>query len=303
VGVLDTSLSPQRLVPGVVVSSTAPCANQAAAYYALCATTVSSSSGVVGFQIGGIFGGRTQPGSWILNVTSVLVDSQNRLVAGSVSSRLYKINLAPVALTIDVPSGVSVAVDGATQPPGSVSLGVSLGPHNLTLPQVVNMSQSTRLRFDHWADGSQSPFRQITVTSDTLLRADYTTQNMLTLVDVQGNGTVLNWYDANSNATFSTTQYQKMSGVVAEFVPRLVLQGWYENGQLITTSPTGTIPMDKPHTLTAVWRTDVSEQWEVALGILTIAIITILLMSRRNRKVPDRNQLKRTRASGRVHSP
>ena len=94
-----------------------------------------------------------------------------------------------------------------------------------------------------------------------------------------------------------------MSGVVAEFVPRLVLQGWYEHGQLVTTSPTGTIPMDKPHTLTAVWRTDVSEQWEVVLGILTIAIITILLMRRRNRKVLDRNQLKRTRASGKVHSP
>jgi len=300
VGVLDTGLSPQRLVSGVVISSTTPCENQAVAS-AYCTMTVSSPSGdiIVRFQIGGIFGDRQRPGSWVLNVTSALIDKQNRLVAGSTSSRLFKINLEPVALTIYAPPEVSVMIDGMLQPAGSVSLGVSLGSLNITLPQLVNVSQSTRLRFDHWSDGSLSPFRTITVTGNTSLKADYATQNMLTLINVQGNTTVANWYDANSNATFSTTQHQEASGMFAELAPRLVLQGWYEDGRLVTTSPSGVISMDKPHKLTAVWRTDFSEPWEVVLGILTVVIITILVVERRNRKSLDPSPSKRTRS----HSP
>lgn len=114
VGVLDADLSPQRIVPGIVVSSTSLCGNQGqAGPSALCAITVSKSSGVVQivFQVGGIFGGRRQPGVWDLNVTSVLIDHQNDLVAGSVSSRSFKIHLDTTALNVDVPSDAIVSMD------------------------------------------------------------------------------------------------------------------------------------------------------------------------------------------------
>ncbi|HXZ90751.1 MAG TPA: hypothetical protein VEG61_06795 [Candidatus Dormibacteraeota bacterium] len=293
VGILDTAMTPARIVPGVVVSSTDPCVSQSATG-ALCAITVSKSSGIerIYFQVGGIFGGRRHPGVWELNVTSVLIDHQGNLVAGSVSSRLFKINLTPVALNVDVPSNVAVSVDGVLQPAGPVSIGVALGGHNVTVPQLVNVSQSTRLRFDHWSDGYPSPLRSILVTNPTTLQADYLTQNLLTLIGGQGNATVSSWYDANKNATFSAAQSEPMSGALGV---RLLFQGWYENGQLLTNSLAGTISMDKPHTLTALWRVDYSIPAAIMLGIIAVLIIAYLLVQRRNRTTTARRGSKRRR--------
>ena len=295
VGILDNALSPATIVPGAVISSTDPCINEPT-MAAVCAITVPKSSGVemINFQIGGIFGGRRMPGSWDLNATSVLRDSQGNLVPGSVSSKLFKVNLIPVALNLNVPSNVSVSVDGVQEPPGTVSVGVALGQHNLTVPQLVNISQSTRLKFDHWSDGYPSPVRTIVVTNSTTLQADYVTQNLLTLVGVGGNATVSNWYDADNNATFATNQYEQMPGSLGALGVRISFQGWFENGQLVTNSPEGTISMNQPHTLTAIWHADYSIPAVVALGIIAVAVIIFLLVQRRNR-MPHRRRSKRRR--------
>ena len=277
VGVLDAGLSPQRIVPGVVAASTDPCGNQPGAS-ALCAITVPNSSGSVEitFQVGGIFGGREQPGMWNLNVTSLLIDPRNSLVPGSVSTRLLKIDLIPLTLKVNVPSIVAVSVDGVLQPVGSTSVEVALGEHNITVPPSVVVSNFTRLKFDHWADGYSSGFRTVVVTNSTTLQADYVTQNLLTLVGVQGKAVVSTWYDSNSNATFSTSRYEPAAGVVGELGGRLSFQGWYENGELLTDSPTGTISMDTPHTLTAVWHGDYSVPIVATLVILAAAAVTLL---------------------------
>ena len=98
VGILDANTSPERIMPGVVVFSTDPCINQPGAS-ALCTIAIASSSGVVkiDFQIGGIFDSGEQPKVWNLNVTSLLIDHQNNLIPGSVSSKLLKINLTHAA--------------------------------------------------------------------------------------------------------------------------------------------------------------------------------------------------------------
>ena len=298
VGILDTAVSPARIVPGVVVSSTDPCVDQLGPS-AVCAITVPKPSGVVriSFRIGGIFGGRREPGSWGLNVTSLLVDRQNNLVPGSTSSKLLTIDLIPVVLNVNVPSSVAVVVDGVPQPAGSASVGVALGQHNITVPQFANVSRSTRLRFDHWSDGYQSPLRSIVVTDSTTLQADYVTQNLLTLIGVQGNGAIPSWYDSDKNATFSTNQYAPTSGVLGALGVRLLFQGWYENGQPLTNSPTGTISMNKPHTLTALWQLDYSIPAAIVTGIFSVAIIIFLFVQRRNRTVTARSD------SRAVHRP
>jgi len=98
VGILDAGSSPERIVPGVVVFSTGTCINEAGAS-ALCTIAIAKPSGVVNvdFQIGGIFDGEGEPKLWHLNVTSLLIDSQNNLVPGSVSSKLFKIDLTQIA--------------------------------------------------------------------------------------------------------------------------------------------------------------------------------------------------------------
>ena len=98
VGILDANTSPERIVPGGVVFSTDPCINQPGAV-ALCTIAIAKSSGVVkiDFQIGGIFDGGGQPNAWNLNVTSLLIGTQNNLIPGSVSSKLLKIDLTQAA--------------------------------------------------------------------------------------------------------------------------------------------------------------------------------------------------------------
>jgi hypothetical protein len=98
VGIRDASSSPERTVPGVVVFSTDPCINQPGVT-ALCTIAIAKSSGIVkiDFQIGGIFDSGGQPKVWNLNVTSLLIDPRNKLIPGSMSSKLFKIDLTQVA--------------------------------------------------------------------------------------------------------------------------------------------------------------------------------------------------------------
>jgi hypothetical protein len=298
-GILDAGSTPQHIVPGVVISSSDPCVNQPQ-LAALCGITTRGASGVerIDFQIGGIFGGRTEPGTWELNVTSLLVDAQNNLVPGSVSSKLVGIRLTPVALNVTVPPSVVVSVDNVQQPPGPAVVGVSLGQHNLTVPMIVQENASTRLRFDHWSDGYSTPSRSITVTNTTSLEAVFVTQNLLTLIGIQQNATLTGWYDADTNATFSANQSEPNTGWLGAIGGKLSFQGWYENGQLLTNSPTGTIAMDKPRTLTAVWKADYTLPSTVILMIIVAVIVAFLVLRRRKKPSPRR----RRRKSGRKHS-
>jgi hypothetical protein len=295
VGILDAGMLPERIVPGIVISSSDPCINQPEPA-AICAITTQKASGVerINFQIGGIFGGKREPGTWNLNITSAIIDPQNNLISGSASSKLFEIALIPVALSVIVPSPVVVTIDGLQQPPGPASVGVTLGQHNITLPMLVQIGPSTRLRFDHWSDGYTAAFRTIVVTNTASLQGIYVTENLLTLIDTEQNATGSGWYNATTNATFSATQYQTLTGLLGAIGGRLSFQGWYENGQLLTNSPTGTVAMDKPHTLTAVWRVDYSTPATIALGV-TAAILVILLVLHRRNKAPPRRRRSKSR--------
>jgi hypothetical protein len=296
VAILEAGLSPGRIVAGIVVSSTDPCVNQPEPA-ALCIVTTRTASGVerIDFRIGGIFGGKRGPGRWDLNITSVLIDSQHNLVPGSVSSRLFEISLTTVALSVIVPPSVVVSVDGLQQPPGPATVGVALGQHNITLPTLVQTGPSTRLRFDHWSDGYATAFRSIVVTDTTSLQGVYVTENLLTLVDAEQNATGSGWYGAATNATFSVTQYRPLAGLLGAIGGRLSFQGWYENGQLLTHSPTGTIAMDKPHTLAAVWQVDYSTPATIALGLIAALLVIFLVLRRRSERRPRRRRSKRSR--------
>ena len=282
VGILDADLSPERIVPGIVVSSTDPCINQPEPT-ALCAITVPKSSGVerIDFQIGGIFGGRRQVGRWNLNITSALIGPQNSIIPGSVSNELFEINLTSVALNVVVPASVVVSIDGVREAPGSASVGVAMGQHNITVPELVNVTASTRLRFDRWSDGYPTVVRDIVVMNDTTLKVVYVTQNLLTLVGVGENSSIA-WYDADTNATLSVNQNQPLTGVLGAIGGRLTFGGWYESGQLLSSSPTTSITMSKPHTVTAVWQVDYTIPTAVAFAAIAVVVLTFLALRGRN---------------------
>ena len=295
VAVLNAIPSRQTIVPGIVISSTDPCLNQGEVG-AVCVIKLPTVSGVeqIGFQIGGIFGGKRGPGAWVLNITSAIVDGQGNLVSGSASSTLFSIDLTPVTLTVVVPGPVAVSVDGIQQPPGPVEVGVALGENNVTVPPLVQVNASTRLRFDHWSDGSVDAIQTVIVTGNASVEAVYVTQNLLTIIGAGENATGAGWYDANTVATFSTNPYQPITGPLGEVGVKSSFQGWYENTQLITNSPNGTILMDKPHTLTAVWQIDYTIPVGITIGIIAAIVVAYLVVRRRKAK-PARRRRPRAR--------
>lgn len=295
VGILDAGASPQIVVPGIVIASTDPCLNQGE-LAAVCLITIPAASGVehIEFQIGGIFGGKHEPGPWQLNITSAILDAQANLIPHSTSSTIFSIDLTPITLNVVVPGPVVVSVDGVKQAPGPAAVGVALGQHNITVPALVQIDSTTRLRFDHWSDGSVGTIHTVLITGNASVEAAYITQHLLTIVEAGENATGAGWYDADTVATFSVNQYEPMTGPLGEIGAKSSFQGWYENGQLITNSPNGTISMDKPHTLTAVWQIDYTVPGGIILGIV-VAIVIAYLVVRRRKTEPARRPRTRTR--------
>ncbi len=303
VGILSVGVSSQAIVPGIVVTATDPCINQGE-FGALCVIKLPAASGVehIEFQIGGIFGGNSVPGLWQLNMTSVLEDAQGSLIPHSTSSDIFSINLTGITLNVVVPGPVAAFVDGVQQVPGPATVGVGLGQHNITVPALVQVDPTTRLRFDHWSDGTLGTVDTIVVTGNASIEATYVTQHLLTLVGAGENATGAGWYDNNTVATFSTNPYQPITGPLGEIGARSALQGWYENTQLVTNSPNGTISMDKPHSLTAVWQVDYTVPGGITLGILAAFVLAYLVFRRRKTK-PARRPRTRTRRRRRSRRP
>lgn len=295
VGIFDAGAAPQSMVPGLVTASTDPCLNQGE-LGAVCVIKISAASGVehVEFQIGGIFGGKRGSGTWYLNITSALLDGQANVIPHSTSSTIFSIDLAPVTLNVVVPGSVAVSVDGVEQAPGPAAVDVALGQHNITVPALVQVDPRTRLRFDHWSDGSVETIHTVIVTGNVSVEAVYVTQNLLTIVGAGENATGAGWYDADTVATFSVNQYEPVTGLLGAMGARLTFQGWYENGQLITNSPNGTISMDKPHTLTGVWQADYTVPGGIMFGTVVAIVIAYLVVRRRKTK-PARRRRPRTR--------
>ena len=62
----------------------------------------------------------------------------------------------------------------------------------------------------------------------------------------------------------------------------MVFEGWFENGQLKTTSNNATLQMNSPRTLTAEWTTDYTIP--IAITIVLVAAIVVITVAFRRRK-------------------
>jgi hypothetical protein len=316
VGVLDIDSKPQKVVPGIVTTASPDqCTNQPA-LLALCAIKLHSLSGTenLEFKIGGILGGQPRRlGTWNLNLTATLLDSNSVLIAKSASSVPFGVDLSPLSLTVDVPTQVKSTVDGAEQRSGSVTVGVIAGSHNISVPLIAYVDSGKRLRFDRWSDGLTEPNRTVNVRSASRFEAVYAIQYRLTLTGEQGSGTGQGWYDAGSIARFSVPQVESVSGLLGSLGGKLAFQGWYENGKLLANSSSGSVIMTQAHTLTVLWKPDYSIPIAIiAIPIIVVALILALVIRKRahpgkahseiSAPSSTRAQTRRSRASTRIRT-
>lgn len=214
-------------------------------------------------------------------IIAVLFNATGSMIYESESDYEFAITMtSSLALNVRVPSILSVSVDGVPQPEGNVWLNLIPGFHKISIPDTAQLDNVTRLRFERWSDGVDETNRTIQLDHGTTLAAIYTTQYLLRTTSSEGSATGTDWYDEGSNATFSVpSTMMPMNGIMGLLGGEWKFQGWFENGELQTTSTNGSIIMRQPHSLIARWEPD----YMLPVLVFTIAALTMIIASMRTK--------------------
>ena len=184
-----------------------------------------------------------------------------------------------LALNVTVLDTVPVTIDDKQQPPGSVSILLAPGVHTISVPNMTYLDNSTRLVFGGWNDASMQLNRTDNLEVDTVLAAEYIKQYKLTLISPE-NATGAGWYYEGSIVQISVPA-QTSPGLVGILGAKMIFEGWFESGQLKTTSNNATLQMNSPHTLIAEWTTDYTIPIIIVIALVAALVVIVVILRRR----------------------
>jgi hypothetical protein len=235
------------------------------------------SFGVMG--IGAVIGAYSHPGTHHFQAMSALEDSLN-VVKDTISTVDFTVTVTDrVTLTIVAPANVAVSVDTMRQRAGPVELELYPGSYTISTPEIIQLAESSRLKFNNWDDGVANTTRTVTLSDDLVLEAVYVLQYRLD-VKSAANVTGAGWYNKGADARFSAAKEEPMSGLVGILGGKWQFRGWYENDKVITLDLTGQAVMDRPRSITASYSADYS-QLIIETAVLAGIMATVFLLSRR----------------------
>jgi hypothetical protein len=262
--------------------------------YAACFIGAKSTSAVehVGFLLAGY-----RP-TMSMAIIAVLLDETKNLIYTSESDYVFTVTMtATLALRVRLPGSVRVTVDGMTQGEGTVWLNLVPGDHTVSVPEIVQLDNVTRLKFQDWSDGVGQNSRSVSLTHQTLLTAEYVTQYWLNATTSHGKSQGSGWYDDESTAVYSIQSTTvPMENVLCLLGGKWVFQGWYEQGELVTQSRNGTVIMLGAHSIAAHWVPDLAMP-AILFGGIAVILCLIVLVRRGNlvleaQRTPQRRRRK-----------
>lgn len=192
-------------------------------------------------------------------------------------------------VTLDAkPSNAIVTLDGVDYTGGQFpkvftwSIGST---HTLQVNATIEAGKGVRYVFVQWSDGSKDTSRTVTASEAANYTATFKTQYELKVVsdlgDPQGSG----WCDAGSKASFSVTTPQPETGFFGTLGGKVTFQRW--TGDSTDSSPTASVQMEGPKTVTAQWTTDDSQPYMIlgglAAAVLVVIVVAVLMMRRKGR--------------------
>jgi hypothetical protein len=188
-------------------------------------------------------------------------------------------------LMVNVPEDVSVAIDGATYPAGTVQVSLDVGFHTITLPVMVQVNQGTRLLFNSWLGaGSAGAAVTYELVLNANLTAIYITQYSLVIKGYDNRTLNTYWYNSGARAAFvpppDVIQSVTMQGPFGELGAVWRLTGWSDNGQPI--SPNTSFVMARPHTIQSSYSADYTTPI-VLISILGVLSVTVTIAYWRKR--------------------
>lgn len=147
------------------------------------------------------------------------------------------------------PTALEAQVDGATVVGAATAWWAEGTTHTLavTSPQAVDVG--TRYAFQRWEDGGTASGRTVVTTAPADYEATFRLEHFLTVSSARGSPTGGGWYAAGDTATFA------VEGIVPGTTgTRYVFTGW--SGDSAATTPSGSVVMAGPRTVTASWKTE-----------------------------------------------
>ena len=224
-------------------------------------------------------------GVWNLALVVAILDNEQNIISTSFSDYTFTMTVhSALTLEVDVPNGVPVSVDGVNGTGGNVQLVLAAGSHLVSVPNIVQINENTRIEFRNWSDGSTDANRSVALNYDIVLRATYVTQYKLQVISpvrVGGGG----WYDTGSNITLSIqSPITPMNGVLGILGAKWVFQGWTEDGQGTSGSTIDQITMDSPHVVEVIWNGDYRLPLSIGAVLAVLLTLTLLYSRRRTRK-------------------
>ena len=179
-------------------------------------------------------------------------------------------------LTVSVPDQVSVTLDGVPQDVGPTSSQFSPGTHVISVPDIVQLDSTSRLKFNGWSDGSNQTAKTFDLESDMEIDATYVTQYLVT--SAADSTLESGWYNQGTVLQFTVDNTQ----LVNQY--RLLVggfDGWYNAGQLITKSPSASFTVDGPLNLSDKWN-----YLPYLFPVLIFAIVAVILFFARRGNIP-----------------
>lgn len=289
VGIFD--LDDGNLVDGLGSSNPQSCTSAAGS--AGCIVPLTNAEGSERMQ----FSLDHPKGVWNLALIAALLDSTTDPISNSFSDYTFTITVrTALTLTVNVPDNVQVDIDGVNGTWGSLQLVLAAGDHTVSVPAIIPIDNSTRLRFVKWSDGSTATNRTISLNHDVTLDGNYIVQYRLDLISpvyVGGAG----WYDTGINVTLSIGPATRpMSGLMGTMGGKWVFEGWALGATEFSKSPTTSVAMNSSLVISVHWMPDYTIPAGVAVLLSLLAGGTIYAMRTRHssaRRAKKRSRRKR----------
>ena len=180
--------------------------------------------------------------------------------------------------------GVSISVNGSnltTSPAGDANANVPLNSiAHIAVPPTINLQNSTRSVFQNWNDANTHPRRDVTISGDTTLTANYTIQYLL---KVNGPSSTETWYNQGSDVTLNAYPSIPMGWPLNAVGINGQFSGW--SGDVQSSSTRVSLTMSGPKTVNMNYSVDYSLLalpiiFAVGITVLAASIILILLRRR-----------------------
>lgn len=192
-------------------------------------------------------------------------------------------------VTLDAkPSNAIVTLDGVDYTGGQfpkVFTWNTGSTHTLQVNATIDAGNGVRYVFVQWDDGSKDTSRTVTASETGSYTATFKTQYELKVASDLGDPQGAGWYDAGSQATFSVTTPQPETGFFGTLGGKRTFQRW--TGDSTDSSPTASVQMEGPKTVTAQWTTDDSQPYMILGGlaavVLVVIVIAVVMMRRKSR--------------------